>query len=63
MANKAGVLPENITTNQMCQTQEMHCAACGRFLGLQAILWGVVKIKCPNCKEWNTLDINPDAKE
>jgi len=46
-----------IRENQMVQTQEMHCAGCGRFLGLQAIVWGLVKIKCPNCKEWNTIDV------
>jgi len=38
----------------------MHCQGCGRFLGLQAIVWGVVKIKCPNCKKWNTIDISPE---
>jgi phage FluMu protein Com len=43
----------------MVQTQEMHCVGCGRFLGFQAIVWGMVKIKCPTCKEWNTIDINP----
>lgn len=46
--------------SEFFQLQEMHCGGCGRFLGLQAVVWGVVKIKCPNCKEWNTVDIRPD---
>jgi len=49
----------DIGEHQMVQTQEFHCSGCGRFLGYQAILWGHVSIKCPNCKEWNTLDISP----
>jgi len=53
---------KDIADNQMVQSQEMHCGACGRFLGYQAIVWGMVKIKCPNCKEWNTLDISPEHK-
>jgi len=51
---------QDIAENQMVQTQEMHCQGCGRFLGLQAIVWGLVKIKCPNCKEWNTIAIQPE---
>lgn len=49
-----------IVENQMLQAQEMHCPGCGRFLGYQAILWGTVRIKCPNCKEWTTIDIRPE---
>ncbi len=43
--------------------QEIHCKGCGRFLGFQAIVWGAIKIKCPNskCKAWNTLDISPES--
>ena len=33
---------------------------CGRFLGFQAILMGVVKLKCPTCKEWTTIEIMPE---
>lgn len=51
---------QEIDQNKMVATQEMHCVQCGRFLGFQAILWGVVKIKCPNCKEWNTVDVRPE---
>jgi phage FluMu protein Com len=47
--------------NQMCETQEIHCAKCGRFLGFQAVMLGVVKLKCSNCKTWTTIDIRPDA--
>jgi len=47
----------------MVQTQEMHCVGCGRFLGFQAIVWGIVRIKCPNskCKQWNTIDVRPET--
>lgn len=50
---------DKLIRNQMVETQEMHCQGCGRFLGYQAILWGSIKIKCPNCKEWNTINILP----
>ena len=48
---------------QMVETQEMRCPKCGRFLGYQAVIWGLVKVKCANskCREWVTLDIRPDA--
>jgi LSD1 subclass zinc finger protein len=39
--------------------RELRCPGCKRFLGYVAIAWGAVKIKCPNCKEWTTLDIAP----
>ena len=56
---------EEIGLNQMVQSREIHCAGCGRFLGIEAIIWGLVKIKCSNskCKQWNTVDISPDNKE
>lgn len=54
---------EQIDQNKMVETQELHCERCGRFLCLQAILWGVVKIKCHICKEWNTLDVQPDVEQ
>ncbi len=56
-------LDEQIAKKQMVQTQEIHCPGCGRFLGLQAIVWGMVKIKCPNCKEWNTINVAPDPAD
>jgi len=60
MTKVKDVHANDIIQNQMVQTQEMHCQGCGRFLGLQAILWGIVKIKCANCKEWHTIDIRPE---
>jgi len=54
---------EEIGKNQMVQTREVHCAGCGRYLGSEAILWGIVRLKCPNCKQWNTIDISPENKE
>jgi len=64
LTGKAAVSPQDrdLGQNQMVQTQEMHCVKCGRFLGFQAVVWGLIKIKCPNsnCKEWHTIDIRPD---
>jgi len=48
-----------IGQNQMVQTQEIHCPACGRFLGYQAIVLGLIKLLCPNCKEWVIIDVLP----
>lgn len=50
----------NISVRQTVQTQEIHCIGCGRFIGFQAIVWGAVKLKCPRCKEWTTIDIQTD---
>jgi phage FluMu protein Com len=46
--------------NQMVETQQMRCPRCNRFIGFQAIIWGIIKIKCPNCKEWITYNITPN---
>lgn len=58
------VKDKKISESQMVELQEMHCQGCGRFLGFQAIIWGVIKIRCTNskCREWNTFDINPEHK-
>ncbi|MFA5401244.1 MAG: hypothetical protein WC359_12425 [Dehalococcoidia bacterium] len=45
---------------RMVPAQEIRCPGCGRFLGYQAIAWGAVRIKCPNCKDWVTIDISPE---
>ena len=42
--------------------QELRCPACTRFIGYQAIAWGAIKLKCPNCKEWLTYDVSPENK-
>lgn len=57
---KSEVKEKKLGKNQMVQAQEIHCAGCGRFFGFQAIVWGMVKLKCPNCHEWNTIDISPE---
>ncbi len=49
----------NKHVTEVVKAQEIHCPGCGRFLGLQIIMWGMVKIKCPRCKEWTTIDISP----
>jgi len=52
---------KDISANQMVQSQEIHCPICGRFIGYQAIVWGIVKILCPNCKEWVTIEVMQKA--
>jgi LSD1 subclass zinc finger protein len=42
--------------------EELRCPGCHRFLGYTAIAWGAIKIKCPNCKKWTTIDISPKKK-
>jgi len=42
--------------------KELRCPACGRFIGYEAIAWGAIKLKCPNCKEWLTFDVSPENK-
>ena len=36
--------------------KEYHCANCGRFLALQAIIEGTLVIRCRRCKTVNVLD-------
>jgi len=52
----------NLTTtlNSYC-VNNVIVHNCGRFFGYQAIMLGVVKLKCPNCKEWTTIEIMPEA--
>lgn len=53
-------VPEmQISVGQQVETQQLHCIGCGRFLGFFAIVWGALKIKCPRCKEWTIIDIQP----
>lgn len=52
---------KDISANQMVQTQEIHCSSCGRFIGYQAIILGTIKIKCPRCKEWITIEVMPKS--
>jgi len=63
MRKRVETVKEQIDSRYIVATQEIHCGGCGRFLGFQAIAWGVIKIKCPNCKSWTTLDICPENKE
>lgn len=46
-------LPEDLNV----KLKEYHCANCGRFLALYAIIDGTIVIKCRRCKEYNVLDI------
>lgn len=40
---------------------EIHCINCGRFLGYQLIMLGIVELKCPKCKEWTTISNFPEV--
>lgn len=55
------ITKQQIDDKKMVETREIHCPNCGRFLGYQAILWGIVKLKCSNCKEWLEIDIRPES--
>jgi len=57
-------IKDKIAYNQTVMTQQMRCPGCGRFIGLQAIVLGRYKTKCPNsnCKEWITIDVFSQEK-
>lgn len=56
---KTRPLPDR--AEDVVDTREYHCSSCGRFLLYEAIVWGQVKIKCPDrrCKTWNVINIKP----
>lgn len=50
-------LEANLPDELNIKLREYHCANCGRFLALQAIVEGSIVIKCRRCKEINVLNI------
>lgn len=54
---RRGKIPD--APEDVVETREFHCNQCGRFLCYEAIVWGLVKIKCANCKTWNEVRIQP----
>lgn len=54
---------DKILSNQMCETQPLYCARCGAFFGYQAIMLGIIRLKCRRCKEWTIINISPDVEE
>jgi hypothetical protein len=42
------------------EMEPVRCPKCGRFLCYQAIVAGVVRIKCRKCKLWVTSEFLPD---
>jgi phage FluMu protein Com len=56
----AGKFALDVGDNYIIPLQEIRCPGCQRFLGYQAIVWGAVKLKCPNCKAWVAIDISPE---
>jgi phage FluMu protein Com len=33
----------------------VRCISCGRFLGMENIKVGIVRLKCKSCKQWTVL--------
>lgn len=54
------VKERKIGKKQIVETQELHCSRCGKFLCYYAIVWGKIIIMCRRCKEWTTIDIQPE---
>jgi phage FluMu protein Com len=52
---------ENLPEELNVKMKEYHCANCGRFLALQAIIEGTIAIKCRRCKELNVLDVRSNS--
>lgn len=40
--------------------REIHCSRCGRFLGFEFVMLGIVELKCKKCKEWTTISNFPE---
>jgi len=40
--------------------QEVHCSTCGRFLGYQCVIIGIVSIFCPRCKNFTQICNYPE---
>ena len=41
--------------------RDVRCAKCGQLLAKEAILLGVLQIKCYNCNEFNTVNFREPA--
>ena len=57
--SQKGKVPRLESEDSGLTMEEVRCPKCGRFLLYQAIVVGALKVKCPNCKSWATLDIIP----
>ena len=44
------------TREETTMMSQIRCIHCGRFLGFEAIIVGIVKIYCKNCKGWTIID-------
>ena len=52
-----GAKPEDIPLNPV------HCSGCGKFLAYEAIVKGVLRIKCRRCKDWTNIVLSEENKE
>lgn len=41
--------------------EPVRCPNCGRFLGYQAIVAGIFRLKCRKCKLWITIETIPES--
>jgi len=49
--------------NLTIEAQEVRCPGCGRFLGYQAVAWGQAIYYCHICKEFTTIEVNPEKQD
>ena len=49
-----GAKPEDIPLNAV------HCSGCGKFLAYEAIMKGVLRVKCRKCRNWTTIVVSEE---
>lgn len=50
----------SVKMNNQPDLREIHCTRCGKFLGFEFVMLGIVEIKCKGCKEWTTISNFPE---
>lgn len=40
--------------------RQIRCNRCGRFLGYELVVYGVLQLKCPICKNFTEISVLPD---
>ena len=52
-----------ISENLTVEAQEVRCGGCARFMGFQAVAWGHASYYCHICKEFTTIEVNPEKDD
>jgi ribosomal protein L44E len=52
-----------ISDNLTIEAQEVRCGGCQRFVGYQAVAWGHASYYCHICKEFTTIEVNPEKED